>query len=399
MHYLGIDISKNQSYIAHYEDQKLINEFLFTHTKQSFQKLKVYVSSLDNTIIIYESTGVYSRPIYDFCTDNRFKFYELNPLEANFKMKSLRANKTDKADAHKLVLLGANLPSLTSKHQNRELYDELKEYARFYLELEKQENILKVQLLETMHQTFPFFEKLFKNRYSTISLNLAHIFPHASMVSDLTKKEITEVISNASLKGMSAIKIENYGDNLIQLANESFPCVSKDHFLVKKVRFVAKSLLHLQEERKHYNQEMINLARQLPEFEILLSIPGFGRLTTALFIGELGDIRRFSSHKKLNAYVGIDIRRYQSGQSHYRDTINRRGNKKARKLLYLIVLNIIRGQSRFRNHINDYYYKLKSQPYGKPHKTAIVACINKLLKTIHYLIMNNCTYDYEMSPH
>ncbi len=54
------------------------------------------------------------------------------------------------------------------------------------------------------------------------------------MVSDLTKEEITEVISNASLKGMSAIKIENYGDKLIHLANESFPCVSKDHFLVKK---------------------------------------------------------------------------------------------------------------------------------------------------------------------
>ncbi len=50
------------------------------------------------------------------------------------------------------------------------------------------------------------------------------------MVSDLTKEEITEVISNASLKGMSAIKIENYGDKLIHLANESFPCVSKDHF-------------------------------------------------------------------------------------------------------------------------------------------------------------------------
>ncbi len=33
---------------------------------------------------------------------------------------------------------------------------------------------------------------------------------------------------------------------------------------------------------------MINLAQLLPEFEILLSIPGFGRLTTALFIGELG---------------------------------------------------------------------------------------------------------------
>ncbi|MDT0700733.1 hypothetical protein [Staphylococcus chromogenes] len=100
-----------------------------------------------------------------------------------------------------------------------------------------------------MHQTFPFLKKLFKNRYSIISLNLAHVFPHASIVSDLSKEEITEVISNASLKGMSAIKIENYGDKLIQFANESFACVPKNHFLVKKVRFVAKSLLHLQEEK------------------------------------------------------------------------------------------------------------------------------------------------------
>ncbi|WP_424842369.1 transposase [Staphylococcus hyicus] len=36
---------------------------------------------------------------------------------------------------------------------------------------------------------------------------------------------------------------------------------------------------------------------------MLLSIHGFGRLTTALFIGELGDIRRFSSYKKLSAYM------------------------------------------------------------------------------------------------
>lgn len=99
---------------------------MLTHTKQSFQKFRVYVSSLDNPIIIYESTGVYSRPIDDFCTTNWFKFYELNPLEANFKMKSLRANKTDKADAYKLALLESSLPSLTSKHQNREPYEELK---------------------------------------------------------------------------------------------------------------------------------------------------------------------------------------------------------------------------------------------------------------------------------
>ena len=32
------------------------------------------------------------------------------------------------------------------------------------------------------------------------------------------------------------------------------------------------------------------------------------------------------------------------------------------------------------NHIVDYYYKLKKQPYSKHHKVATIACMNKFLK-------------------
>ncbi|MGF2098527.1 transposase, partial [Mammaliicoccus lentus] len=78
-------------------------------------------------------------------------------------------------------------------------------------------------------------------------------------------------------------------------------------------------------------------------------IPGIGDLTAAMIIGELGDISRFKSNKQLNAFVGIDIKRYQSGETHYRDTINKRGNKKARRLLFLVIMNIIRGQHRYNN--------------------------------------------------
>lgn len=35
-----------------------------------------------------------------------------------------------------------------------------------------------------------------------------------------------------------------------------------------------------------------------------------------MIIGELGDIKFFDSHKQLNAYVGIDIKRYQSGKTY-----------------------------------------------------------------------------------
>ncbi|EJE48144.1 hypothetical protein HMPREF1385_01069, partial [Staphylococcus epidermidis NIH051475] len=38
---------------------------------------------------------------------------------------------------------------------------------------------------------------------------------------------------------------------------------------------------------------------------------------------------------QLNAFVGIDIKRYQSGHTHCRDTINKRGNKKDEKTFIL----------------------------------------------------------------
>lgn len=61
------------------------------------------------------------------------------------------------------------------------------------------------------------------------------------------------------------------------------------------------------------NNPGIKLVKELPEFDCLVSIPGIGELTLALFIGQIGCIERFDSAKKVNAFVGIDIRRYQPG--------------------------------------------------------------------------------------
>lgn len=116
---------------------------------------------------------------------------------------------------------------------------------------------------------------------------------------------------------------------------------------------------------------MIQLAKQLNCFENIHSIPGIGELRTAMIIGEIGDITR-----------------YQSGRTHSRDTITKNDNKKERRLLFWVVMNIIRGQRHYDNHVVDYYYKLRKQPNEKAHKTAVIACMNRLLKTIHYLVSN-----------
>jgi len=102
---------------------------------------------------------------------------------------------------------------------------------------------------------------------------------------------------------------------------------------------------------------MVELSEGRKEYLVFSSIPGIGDSTACRFIGEIGDIRRFQNAKQLNAYTGIDIMRYQSGNTQYRDRINKRGNKHLRKILYFMVCAMLMAKGK-PNHFVDYYYKL-----------------------------------------
>ena len=76
------------------------------------------------------------------------------------------------------------------------------------------------------------------------------------------------------------------------------------------------------------------MAQPLPEYEILLSIPGIAETTATSIIGELGDIRRFHSANQINAFIDIDLRHYESGDFLAKEHITKRGNSYARKILH-----------------------------------------------------------------
>ncbi|AIR83796.1 transposase IS116/IS110/IS902 family protein [Staphylococcus epidermidis] len=130
-------------------------------------------------------------------------------------------------------------------------------------------------------------------------------------------------------------KATKYALQLRVIAQESYPNVDRHSFLVEKLRLLIQQLKQSIHHLKQLDDAMIQLAQQLDYFENIHSIPGIGKLSTAMIIGEIGDIKRFKSNKQLNAFVGIDIKRYQSGHTHCRDTINKRGNKKDEKTFIL----------------------------------------------------------------
>lgn len=93
--------------------------------------------------------------------------------------------------------------------------------------------------------------------------------------------------------------------------------------------------------------------------EILESIPGIAQTTAVRILGELGDLRRFSNLNKINAFIGIDPGRYQSGEMDASLNITKHGTAVALKIIYRAIGQIDQAAKTQHCHIADYYENKK----------------------------------------
>ena len=252
------------------------------------------------------------------------------------------------------------------------------------------------RLHKVIQITFPELEKIF-TRKSELFLNVAQLFPYPDIVLTYSKTIIKNRIFANTNKRISAKKAEEKAVKLLESAEQSYPAVSSTDVFCDQVIGYAKRYQELLLQKEQCINKMAEYAGKLEEYNVLLSLPGVATNTAVRLIAEIGDIQRFDNHKQLNAFAGIDIRRYQSGKFIAKDKINNRGNKHLRKLLYIIIQNMIRLRRYGQNHFVEYYDKLKKQPYNKCHKVASIACVNKLLKTIFFLVTHNMNYEYRLA--
>jgi len=52
----------------------------------------------------------------------------------------------------------------------------------------------------------------------------------------------------------------------------------------------------------------------LNDFKVISGILGAGQLNSALFWGDPDDLTCFDNYKQLNAFLGLDLNRYQFGK-------------------------------------------------------------------------------------
>lgn len=120
------------------------------------------------------------------------------------------------------------------------------------------------------------------------------------------------------------------------------------------------------------------------DYMLLRSVPGIAGLTAAYILSELGDLRRFTSFKRLASYVGFIPSIHQSGEGLYTSGSTPRANRHVRNMLIEAAWHAVRKDPVMQNYFRSHA--------GKNSKAVIFKVGRKLLSKIFAVIKSEIPY-------
>ena len=172
--------------------------------------------------------------------------------------------------------------------------------------------------------------------------------------------------------------------NRLGTAHESILPLIKEH------------IAYLEKENKKIRDQIADLIDRNPELkrkkDLLASIPGIGKATTAILLAELDDLRKFRHVRELVAFIGLAPRETLSGSSiKGKPRLCKTGHARLRKALYMPALVSIRY-----NLMIAFYERLRER--GKNGKVIVCAIMRKLVHIIFGVLKSGKKYDPNYKP-
>jgi len=134
----------------------------------------------------------------------------------------------------------------------------------------------------------------------------------------LDPREIARMEFDAFLKLVISRKIrieqERRLRSIWEVANETTGCLV--HEAAKwEAKTLVKQLKALRETVSETEERMATVAKRFPEYQCLLSIPGFGPILSAMVLGAIGNPTKFVNRRQILRLAGLDLSASRSGKT------------------------------------------------------------------------------------
>ena len=389
MNAVGIDVSKRKSTVTIRQpgDKVILAPRDYRHTQSSINELIATIKSLDGeTKVCMEHTGRYYEAVASWLSAAGIFVSAVNPwLIKDFGNDSIRAPKTDKADAKKIARFTldrwANLRQYSRMDELRNQLKTMNRQFGFYMD---QKTAMKNNLIALLDQSFPgansFFDSPARPDGSQKWVDFVYTYWHVDCVRGKSLAAFTEHYKSwCKRKGynFSASKAEE----VYRAASDLIAVFPKDDNTKMLVREAVSVLNVTSETVEALRVKMDQTASQMPEYDVVLSMDGVGPTLGPQLIAEIGDVTRFEHRGALTAFAGVDPRKKESGDYERRSNpTTKKGSPHLRKTLFQIMDGLIQ-RSPQDNPV--YAFMDKKRAEGKPYYVYMTAGANKFLR-IYY---------------
>jgi len=389
MNAVGIDVSKGKSMIAVVRPfgEVVVMPYEVRHTASELRELAHSLKSLDGeTRVVLEHTGRYYEPVAQSLYNAGIFVSAVNPLLIKeYGNNSIRRVKTDKADALKIARYGLDNWSELREHTAMDkMREQLKILNRQYSLYTKNKTALKNNLIALLDQSFPgvntFFDSPVRDDGSQKWVDFAASFWHVACVRGLSCNAFTDRYQKWCKRhgyNFSAVKAAAIHEN----SKELVPTLPKNGSTKILITEAITQLNAAARTVEVLRAEMNRLAKQMPEYPVVMAMYGVGLSLGPQLMAEIGDVRRFAHRGSLTAFAGVDPMPNQSGkQERQSNPSSKRGSPYLRKSLFLVMTVLLQNAP-----TDDAVYQFldKKRAEGKLYYVYMTAGANKFLR-IYY---------------
>jgi transposase len=266
---------------------------------------------LTDVIIGLEPTGHYWRKFAYFAKEKGYevRFVRTTALKHHRELDESSSAKSDKRDALTLTNI-----TREGKYIDTVIEDGRRRHLRILVKVREKIQKRNVSAKNSLHAAlddyFPELHRIFWSMNSRGLWVLLERCPFPEDVVTLQVSALKEMIGRASRRRAEASQKATV---VYQAAKESIglrQIGSADRYRLKMcLEEVKRTGLII----KDIEREIKRTLKEIPEAEYLLSIPGIGPISAAVFLGELGNPSYFQSARQVVKYAGYDPQESDSG--------------------------------------------------------------------------------------
>lgn len=334
MLYAGIDVHRKTSYVSVIDEKG--NRVAQRNLPSEVEAIAGFLGGLGEVPkIVMESTSAWYW-LYDGLCERGYEVVVSDPRKTK-AIASARI-KNDKLDAHMLAqLLRAGL--VATVYVSPPEYRELKELLRH-----------RVRLVRD--------KRRMKNRIHNLLAKNNIKFP----VKDVFGRQGRVLLESAPLPSCHRRPVDGYLALLDQV----------------------------EAQIEQLDREVKELAGQDPQAQLLMTLPGVGPVVAMTFLAEVGDIKRFKSHRQLAAYAGMIPSLDSSAGKNRLGHITKQGSTWLRSALVESAQVVANLKGRRLN----LYFRKRITKAG--YKKAVVATAHRLLQFAFYVLRDQRPYQEQL---